>query len=196
MHNIRLNTLQRSHPIVVLTFYDNSAVLPDNRFMHNGFCVQTILPMMMCMLFVACAIMWSNHIDRSAWENCAKSCSFATWLFHCRHVPWPFLPCHTWSFLVCAKNGHVSTFWSTSPCVFLFIFLLVVFGKVRILVFISFCGTTKISTCVSLRSNSQSVFGSPHDWWPCFRFRRTNCSADSRCLGGSPSVQQSSSSFS
>lgn len=40
--------------------------------------LRSILPMMRCMLFVPCAIIWSNHIDRSAWENCAKSCSFAT----------------------------------------------------------------------------------------------------------------------
>ena len=46
------------------------------------------------------------------------------------------------------KNGYVSTFWSTSPGVFLFTFLLVVF-RVRILVFISFCGTTKnFNLCV------------------------------------------------
>ena len=106
-------------------------------------------------------MMMGSNDDRSLEGRTNNQCAvhflartqFAVHLLVCfflhNHFFNPFLPCRTRSFLVCAKNGYAGTFWSTSPGVFLFTFLLVVFGKVRILVFISFCGTTKnFNLCV------------------------------------------------
>ena len=94
------------------------------------------------------------------------------------------------------KNGYVSTFWSTSPGVFLFTFLLVVFGKVRILVFISFCGTTKNFNLCVVAFKFAIIFRVSPRLVAMFLLPQNKLQRRFQVTGGSPFVQQSNSSFS
>ena len=137
---------------LVLTFYGNSAVLPDNRLMHNGFCVQTILPMMMY-TYALCRL--CNHLEQPHRSQCMgelrKIMQFRNMTFSIVGMsPDHFCLVTPGVFWYVAKNGYVSTFWSTSPCVFPFH---LPSGSIResahSIVFISFCGTTKkFNLCV------------------------------------------------
>ena len=136
---------------LVLTFYGNSAVLPDNRLMHNGFCVQTILPMMMY-TYALCRL--CNHLEQPHRSQCMGELRK---IMQFRNMTFPLLACpltisalsHLEFFGMCKKWLRQYILEYKSLCIPFHLPSGSIRESAHSIVFISFCGTTKkFNLCV------------------------------------------------
>jgi len=136
---------------LVLTFYGNSAVLPDNRLMHNGFCVQTILPMMMY-TYALCRL--CNHLEQPHRSKCMGELRK---IMQFRNMTFPLLACpltisalsHLEFFGMCKKWLRQYILEYKSLCIPFHLPSGSIRESAHSIVFISFCGTTKkFNLCV------------------------------------------------